>query len=162
LRELALQHVTKAVDRTLTDYLDRKHIKDNWPVCERVAVCISSNPASRQLIARGARLVEAIGGQLYVLHVDTERDRTEEQQRSLATNIRFAENLKGEVVHVKGKNIASAVAAFVREKRITQVIFGRSAVKGIRKYLYYSAVQRFLKEVPSVDVHIVTQGGERE
>jgi two-component system sensor histidine kinase KdpD len=42
------------------------------------------------------------------------------------------------------------------------VIFGRTAVKGLRKYLYYSAVQRFLKEVPAVDVHIVTQGGERE
>lgn len=157
LRELALQHVTKAVDKTLTEYLDRKHITDNWAVRERVAVCISSNPRSQELIARGARLVEAVGGQLFILHVDTDRDRTEEQQRSLNANIQFAQNLGGEVIHVKGKNIATAVAAFVREKRITQVIFGRSAVKGIRKYLYYSAVQRFLKEVPAVDVHIVTQ-----
>ena len=158
LRELALQHVTKAVDRTLTDYLDRKHITDNWAVRERVAVCISSNPASQQLIARGARLVEAVGGELYILHVDTGRDRTDEEERSLKANLKFAENLKGEIVRVKAKNIASAVAAFVREKRITQVIFGRSAVTGIRKYLYYSTVQRFLKEVPTVDVHIVTQG----
>jgi two-component system sensor histidine kinase KdpD len=162
LRELALQHVTKTVDKSLTDYLDSKHIADNWAVRERVAVCISSNPASQLLIARGARLVEAVGGRLYVLHVDTERDRTPEQQRSLEANLRFAENLGAEVVHVKGKNIPSAVAAFVCEKRITQVIFGRTAVKGLRKYLYYSAVQRFLKEVPAVDVHIVTQGGERE
>jgi two-component system sensor histidine kinase KdpD len=158
LRELALQHVTRAVDRTLTDYLDRKHITDNWAVRERVAVCISSNPASQQLIARGARLVEAVGGELYVLHVDTGRDRTEEEQRSLKMNLQFAENLKAEIVRVKAKNIASAVAAFVREKRITQVIFGRSAVTGLRKYLYYATVQRFLKEVPTVDVHIVTQG----
>ncbi len=161
LRELALQHVTKTIDKTLTEYLDRKHIAGNWAVRERVAVCISSNPASQLLIARGARLVEAVGGHLYILHVDTERDRAESEQRSLAANVRFAENLGGEVVHVKGKNIATAVAAFVREKRITQVIFGRSAVKGLRKYLYYSAIQRFLKEVPSVDVHIVTQGDER-
>jgi two-component system sensor histidine kinase KdpD len=162
LRELVLQHVTKTIDKSLTEYLDSKHIVDNWAVRERVAVCISSNPQSQMLIARGARLVEAVGGRLYVLHVDTERDRTPEQQRSLEANLRFAENLGGEVVHVKGKNIPSAVAAFVCEKRITQVIFGRTAVKGLRKYLYYSAVQRFLKEVPAVDVHIVTQGGERE
>jgi two-component system sensor histidine kinase KdpD len=162
LRELALQHVTKTIDKSLTEYLDSKHIMDNWAVRERVAVCISSNPQSQSLIARGARLVEAVGGRLYVLHVDTERDRTPEQERSLAANLQFAENLGAEIVHVKGKNIPSAVAAFVCEKRITQVIFGRTAVKGLRKYLYYSAVQRFLKEVPAVDVHIVTQGGERE
>ena len=162
LRELALQHVTKTIDKSLTEYLDSKHIMDNWAVRERVAVCISSNPQSQMLIARGARLVEAVGGRLYVLHVDTERNRTPEQERSLAANLQFAENLGAEIVHVKGKNIGSAVAAFVCEKRITQVIFGRTAVKGLRKYLYYSAVQRFLKEVPAVDVHIVTQGGERE
>jgi two-component system sensor histidine kinase KdpD len=157
LRELALQHVTKAVDRTLTDYMDRKHIRANWAVRERVAVCISSSAASRELIARGARLVEAVGGDFYVIHVETGRDRTEESQRSLAANLQFAESLKAEVVQLKGRNIASATAQFVRERRITQVIFGRSAVQGLKKYLYYWAIQRFLKEVPCVDVHIVTQ-----
>ncbi len=43
------------------------------------------------------------------------------------------------------------------EKRITQVIFGRSAVEGWRKYLYMSAIHRFLRDAPAVDVHIVTQ-----
>src|SRR6202047_1525063 len=71
LRELALQHVTKAVDRTLTDYLDRKHITDNWAVRESVAVCISSNSSSQMLIARGARVAEGVGGELFVLHIDT-------------------------------------------------------------------------------------------
>ena len=32
LRELALQHVTKAVDRTLTAYMDAKRIEANWAV----------------------------------------------------------------------------------------------------------------------------------
>src|ERR1700726_38918 len=47
LRELALQHVTKAVDRTLTAYMDAKHIDAHWAVRERVAVCISSNSSSQ-------------------------------------------------------------------------------------------------------------------
>jgi two-component system, OmpR family, sensor histidine kinase KdpD len=162
LRELALQHVTKAVDRTLVDYMDRKHIRENWNVRERVLVCISSNPASQELIARGARIAEAIGGEFYILHVDTERDRTAEQERSLAANVQFAANLKAEVVRLKSRNIASCAAKFVKERRITQIIFGRSAVRGIRKYLYYTAIGRFLKEAPAVDVHIITQSHERE
>src|SRR5215469_10523215 len=55
LRELALQHVTKAVDRGLTAYMDAKRIADNWAVRERVLVCISSNSASQMLIARSPR-----------------------------------------------------------------------------------------------------------
>jgi len=49
------------------------------------------------------------------------------------------------------------VAEFVRENHITQVIFGRSAVGGWRKFLYISAVHKFLRDAPPVDVHIVKQ-----
>src|SRR3984885_7615954 len=74
LRELALQHVTKAVDRTLTAYMDAKHIDAHWAVRERVAVCIGSSSASQLLIARGARVAEGVGGELFILHVDTGED----------------------------------------------------------------------------------------
>jgi two-component system, OmpR family, sensor histidine kinase KdpD len=37
------------------------------------------------------------------------------------------------------------------------VVFGRSATTGWKKYLYLSAIQRFLRDAPAVDVHIVTQ-----
>ncbi len=76
--------------------------------------------------------------------------------------MRFARNLNAEVFTIKGKSIAHAAASFVREKRITHVVFGRTAVHGFRKYLYYWAIQHFLKEAPNVDVHIVTQHSERE
>jgi two-component system sensor histidine kinase KdpD len=161
LRELALQHVTKAVDRTLTAYMDAKQIDAHWAVRERVAVCISSNSSSQLLIARGARVAEGVGGELFVLHIDT-GDLPEEETSTLAANMQFARNLNAEIFTIKGKNIAHTAAAFVREKRITHVVFGRTAVHGFRKYLYYWAIQHFLKESPNVDVHIVTQHSERE
>jgi two-component system sensor histidine kinase KdpD len=157
LRELALQHVSKAVDKTLTSYMDSHHIRENWAVRERVLVCISSNPASRYLIARGARLAEAVEGELFVLHVDTGHELTDERRRSLENNLQFAANLKAEVAKVKAKSVPLAAAELVREKRVTQVIFGRSQTHGLRKYFYYYAIQRFLSDVPTVDVHIVTQ-----
>jgi len=60
------------------------------------------------------------------------------------------------VIRVRGRNVVDAVARVVRDKRITQVIFVRSADKGLRKYLHLSAVHRFLREAPAVDMHIVT------
>jgi two-component system sensor histidine kinase KdpD len=157
LRELALQHVSKAVDKTLTNYMDAHHIRENWAVRERVLVCISSNPTSRYLIARGARIADAVEGELFVLYVDTEQELSDERKRALENNLQFAANLKAQVVQVKAKSVPLAAAAVVREKRVTQVIFGRSRIHGLRKYFYHYAIQRFLSEAPTVDVHIVTQ-----
>jgi two-component system sensor histidine kinase KdpD len=81
----------------------------------------------------------------------------QEKSRNLAANLRFAENLSARIFHVQGKKVASAIAEFAREHRITQIILGRSAVRGWRNYLYFMAIQKLLREAPHVDVHIVTQ-----
>ena len=157
LRELALRHVTHSVDRSLEAYLQRKNIDQNWGVSERVAVCISSNPASQQLIARGARMAQGLDAEFYVLHVELGKDRPEERNRSLTANVRFAENLGAKVIQKQGSSVAKAVADFCREHKITQVIIGRSAVHGWKKYLYLMATQRLLANAPNIDLHIVTQ-----
>jgi len=162
LRELALRQVAEAVDRDLGSYLVTKEISRNWGVRERIAVAISSHPNSQYLIARGARLARAVGGELYVVYVETPGDLSEEKLRSLAANIRFAEELEAKIERLQGNNVAEAVATFVKEKRITQVVFGHSAGRGWRRYFYLSALNRFLSHAPAVDLHIVTQEGDLE
>jgi two-component system, OmpR family, sensor histidine kinase KdpD len=157
LRELALRQVSGVVDRKLESYLEREQSEQRTAVTERFAVCISSNPAAQYLIARAARMAERIGAELYVVYVDIGTDEGAENKRSLHENIRFAENLGAQVIRTKEKNVAHAVAQIVRERHITQVVFGRSAVRGWRKFLYLSAIHRFLRNAPPVDVHIVTQ-----
>ncbi len=157
LRELALRQVAQAVDRSLETYMDKEDSGRNLGVRERIAVCISSNPAAQYLIARGARMAQGIDGELYVLYIDMGQDDNERDQKTLAANVRFAENVGAQVIKVKGTDVAETVAQFVHEKRITQVVFGRSATRGWRKYLYFSAIHRFLRDAPAVDVHIVTQ-----
>ena len=61
-----------------------------------------------------------------------------------------------------GNSVGDAVAEFVKERRITQVVFGHSTVRGWRRYLYLSALTSFLRHAPAVDVHIVTQEGDSE
>lgn len=157
LRELALRQVAGVVDRSLLSYMEAKDIDENWGVRERIAVCISSNPSAKTLISRAARMAKGVDAELHVVYVDIGVDDSSENQRTLNDNIRFAEGLGAVVEKLKGKSVANAVADYVREKRITEVIFGRSAVRGWRRFLYLTAVQRFLREAPPVDVHIVTQ-----
>jgi len=157
LRELALRQVTEHVDRSLENYMAAKDIRETWPVRERLAVCVSANPAAQYLVARAARMARRLDAEFYVIFVDIGRKLADADQKSLEANLRFAEDLGAKVARLKGRNVADAVAEFVREKHITQVIFGRSSDQGLRKYLYLSAVNRFLREAPGVDVHIVTQ-----
>jgi two-component system, OmpR family, sensor histidine kinase KdpD len=157
LREMALQRVTRAVDRNLDDYVRRKKLGAHWTVAEKVAVCISASPQARDLIARGARLAEALGAELYVLHVGTARDEIPERKRTLESSLQFARNLGAHVVPLTGSDTARVTATFIRENRITQAMVGRSAVHGLRSYLYYLAIQKLMSEAPHVDLHIVTQ-----
>lgn len=157
LRELALRQVAEQVDRSLETYMDQKEIQDSWAVRERIAVCFSSNPRAQYLIARASRMARRMDAELYAIYVDIGVDTSEQDKNSLQANIQFSESLGAKVVKLTGKDVSSATAEFVREKHVTQVIFGRSAVEGWRKYLYMTAIHRFLRDAPAVDVHIVTQ-----
>ncbi len=157
LRELALRQVTQVVDKTLEAHRAGEHFEVNAAVRERIAVCISSNPAAQYLIARGGRMAHALDGDFYVAYVDVSADESDENRRSLAENVRFAENLGATVVRLGRGSIADRVAEFVRDKHITQIVFGRSAQEGWRKYMYLTVIQKFLRQAPAVDVHIVTQ-----
>ena len=157
LRELALRQVAEQVDRSLESYMDAKQIRENWGVRERIAVCVSGNPAGQYLIARAARMARRLDAELYVVHVIRELATRHEDPKILEANLRFAENLGALVVRLKGRSVADAISDFVRTKHITQVIFGRALVRDWKKYLYLSVVHRFLRESPAVDIHIVTQ-----
>ena len=158
LRELALRQVAEHVDRSLESYMADKDIEENWSVRERLAVCISSNPAAQYLIARAARMARRLDAEFYVIYVDVGADDSGDRRKSLEANALFAEDLGATVIRVKSRKIAEAVAEVVREKHITQVIFGRSTEKGLHRLFYLSTVHRFLRNAPAVDVHIVTHG----
>src|SRR5277367_4654850 len=160
LRELALRQVAEQVDRSLSSYLDEKDIQESWGVRERIAVCISANPKAQYLVARAARMARRMDAELFALHVDLGDDTDEAEEKALLSNLQFAESLGAKPVRLKGESIAVASANFVREKHITQVIFGRSPTEGWKKLLYMNGINRFLSEAPAVDVHIVTQEPE--
>jgi len=53
--------------------------------------------------------------------------------------------------------VPAVTAEFATQNRITQVIFGRSALTGLKRWLYFLAIQKFITAAPHVDLHIITQ-----
>src|SRR5437588_8696342 len=70
LRELALQQVTTAVDRSLESHLEKEGLGKNLALRERIAVCVSSSPAAQYLVARAARMAHRIDAELFVIYID--------------------------------------------------------------------------------------------
>ena len=144
LRELALRQVTRVVDRSLDAFLEKDDAAGSHGSRAHRRLC-ELESRGQYLIARGSRMAQAMGGEFYVFYIDVGRDTRPEDQKTLAENIRFAENLGARVVRGAGGSIADGLAQLVKENHITQVIFGRSARTGWQRYLYLSAIQRFLR-----------------
>src|SRR5689334_14278990 len=140
LRELALRQVAQTVDRSLESHRAKQEPSRTVAIREKIAVCVSSNPEAQYLIARGARMAQAMDGDLYVVYIDMGQDANSANQKTLSANIAFAENVGATVIRLTGKTVASAVAEFVNEKHVTQVVFGRSATKGWKRFFYLSAI----------------------
>jgi len=75
----------------------------------------------------------------------------------LESSLSFGKRLGAQIVLLPSGDTAKVTSAYIREHRITQAIVGRSATHGLRSYLYYYALQKFMAEAPHVDLHIVTQ-----
>jgi two-component system sensor histidine kinase KdpD len=158
LRELALRQVAGAVDRSLEASLKEQGGEQLPAVQERIAVAVNASSSALYLIARAARMAAATRGELFVVHVDVGGVAgRSEKRRTLEENIRFAKNVGAIVVQLAGTNVAKVLAHFVRENHITQMVFGHSTTTGWRRYIYLSAIHRFLRDVPAVNVHIVPQ-----
>jgi two-component system, OmpR family, sensor histidine kinase KdpD len=157
LRELALRQVTQVVDRSLDAYLKEDGAQPAEGVLERIGVCINANPAGQYLIARGSRLAQAMGGELYVFYIDLGKTLDPDEWKGLTANLRFAESLSAHVVQASGSKLIAGIREFIREYHITQVIFGRSVRAGWRWFPYLSSIHGLLRDSATVDVHIVTQ-----
>jgi two-component system sensor histidine kinase KdpD len=157
LRELALRQVTRVVDRSLDAYLKKDGTQPAEGVLERIGVCIHANPAGQYLIARGSRMAQGMGGELYVFYIDLGKKLGPDEWKNLTANLRFAESLGAHVVQASGSKLIEGIREFIREYHITQVVFGRSVRAGWRWFPYLSSIHGLLRDSATVDVHIVTE-----
>jgi two-component system sensor histidine kinase KdpD len=130
-------------------------------------VCMSSQPtATRRLLRRGARLAGGLNSVWFVVYVRTANETPERidtaSLRSLADNINLAKELGASVVRLEGDDVPEVLARFVRERRITHAVFGRSRVPAWRERLRGSVIDRFMRLAPEVDVVVVGTPTERE
>jgi two-component system sensor histidine kinase KdpD len=123
---------------------------------ERILICLTGSPSSAILIRRGKRVADYLQADCIALHVSGPSKR---DSQSVERHMSFARSLRIDTHVVESHDIAAAVAAFARERRITQIFLGRSAPRPFWKRLHESVVQQVVRLARDKQITIVAQRG---
>jgi two-component system sensor histidine kinase KdpD len=155
LREMALEEIRFILDRK------RQTQNAEAPTPSgRVMVCLSSrSPKPQVLLRKGARLADRLHAPWYAVYIKTPREDLMHveaaTQRRIADTLALAHQLGAVPMSYAGTNFADAVAGFVREYGITQILMGRTQRPWYRRWFGQSPLDRLLRMVNGVDVLIV-------
>jgi two-component system, OmpR family, sensor histidine kinase KdpD len=158
LRELALRQVAEDQAARAHDYREREGL-EQAAIPEKVMVCMSSRASAKKLLRTGSRIAGRLASDWFAVYVETPREELgrikPEDHATLMDNIRFAKELGGEVVKLKGGRVADALIDFARREGITHVVFGQSARSRWDILFRGSVINRFLNEVRGATVQVV-------
>jgi two-component system sensor histidine kinase KdpD len=156
LREFTLAELAQRLDRRRND----ESGAEAQAGADRVMVCLSSRgPNAERLLRKGARLADRLRAPWYALYIQTpneEPDRIDAAtQRHLSNSLALTQQMGGIPITSKGADVVSAMAVFVKEYGITHIVMGRTRQPWFRRLLRSSVLDRLLRALPEVDVHII-------
>lgn len=157
LRELALKEVAGQVERKVDYQITAKQRPFRH---ERFLACVSSNhEIAQRIIRKTARLASYYNSQWYILYVQTSKEAGDKialaAQRHLINNFKNATELGGEVIQVKGNNVASVIIDTAIEKGITTICLGKPHLNLFQVILNTSVFNQLLKTLSKNNIDIV-------
>jgi len=159
LRELALLWLADRVEDSLQRYLEEHDINATWETRERLVVALTGTDTDETLLRRAARIASRSGAELIAVHVVSGVDiRVVDVDMSHAREL--VNELDGRFEEIVDDDIASALVAFARSERGTQIVMGASRPKSWAR-LTNGVVENVLRRARDLDVHIIAVGGTR-
>lgn len=159
LRELALRLTADRVDRQMEQYRQDKAIAANWPVRERIMVCISPNPISLKLVRAAQRMAAGLHAEWLAVYVETSKQANlSETERDYAINaLRLAELEKAqETTTLSGQRVSEEILKFARQRNVSKIVVGKPLKPRWRELLFGSAVDEIVRGSGSIDVYVIT------
>ncbi len=157
LRELALLWLADRVEDSLQRYLDEHQIVEKWETRERLIVGITGTGSDEALLRRASRIASRSGANLIAVHVVSAAGRRlTPTDTSIARG--FVARFEGTFQEIVDDDVASALVAFARSERGTQIVLGASRQRSWLRPSN-SIVEGVLRRARDLDVHIIAVGG---
>jgi two-component system sensor histidine kinase KdpD len=159
LRELALLWLADRVEDSLQRYLDEHEIVEKWEIRERLIVGVTGTESDEALLRRAARIASRSGANLIAVHVvNAAGRRLSPTDTSIARE--FVAQFDGSFQEIVDDDVASALVAFARSERGTQIVLGASRHRS-GLLTSSSIVEDVLRRARDLDVHIIAVGPSR-
>lgn len=159
LRELALRFIADRINTEVLVYREGHAIETTWPTAERLLVCVGPSPTSARLVRSAKRMAVSLHAPWIAAFV--EAPQVSEQQRGRAMeNLRLAENLGAEILHLKGSGIAEEIVALARSRNVSRIIIGKPVRWRLLDFFLGSPVDDLVRRSGEIDVHVIRGSDE--
>jgi two-component system, OmpR family, sensor histidine kinase KdpD len=153
LREIALVLAADVVDHQLEEYLHGQGIQQHYGMHERILVCVTPRSNAALMIRRGRRQADRFHGELYVVYVQQD-DLKPEDQAVLEANLAAAREDNAHVETLHAEDPIAAILQFAAQHGITQIFVGHSQQSGFLGRWKATPVERLIKEAEGIDIRI--------
>ena len=160
LRELALRRAAQAVDRQMLDHVALSGQAGNWAASERIVVGVSDHPDAGRVIRTARRLADATRAPWTAVTVETPRtERLGAAARERVANaLGLAAELGATIANVPAASVEQGLRAQVAQTRATTLVLGKVRRSGWFELLHGSVVDRLVRQLPDVAVHVLPLG----
>jgi two-component system sensor histidine kinase KdpD len=152
LREMAFRLLADHTDRRLVAYMRERKIAEPWEARPRLVACIPPRPGMEARIRRMATSAARAAAQLTVVSVRPPK-LSEPERRWLGEYAALVHREGGEFVSLHGRNVAAALAGYIRKTLNTEVVLGRRR----RRWRPWDTTSTLIRLLEDVDVHILRQ-----
>ena len=154
LRELALLWLADRVEDALQRYQDEHEIAETWETRERLIVGVIGDPSDEILLRRAARIASRTGAEIIAVHVvPADSTRHGNVDTSLAQEL--VAEFEGKYREIVDDDTATALVAFARSERGTQIILGSSHSRTWYRP-FGGVIQNVMRHTPDLDVHVIS------
>ncbi|TPG39791.1 sensor histidine kinase KdpD [Sphingomonas koreensis] len=157
LRELALRRAAQAVDAQMLDYVRAHALAGSFAAGERVIVAVSELPGAAGLVRAAKRLADALRAPWTAVHIETRRarDMGEADRARLNEAMALAAQLGAATATIPAGNVVDGLTAYAAEARATQIVIGKSSRSWWFELRHGSVVDRLVRGLNDVAVHVL-------
>lgn len=154
LRELAMQTAAARVDADLNRRY-RQQGQEAPTVRGRLLLGIDGDAQAERQVRHACRVAERRHLPWSVVHVDTGEERNEQRLGYLQAAQQLAERLGGEVVSLRGTEVARTLLEHARERRASLLLVGRSRQRLRRRWFGLGLAERLLRQGQGLEISVL-------
>ena len=157
LRELALRRTAERVDADVLAYRREHGIAATWPTRERILVCVGPSPGSERLLRATKRMAEGLHAPWVAATVELigAPPHGAKDADRLDAHLRLAEQLGGDVVRLRGPNVAAVLLEYAREHNTTRIVAGKPTHSRWRDRLRGSLLDELIRGSGPIEIHVI-------